>query len=138
MESWSVGDGGRRKKKVSFFFLFFGVVFSKKQNFLFSFSFSFLSYLAKRPRVDELDRLEVGLARVEDLLDLDGPLQVVLELLLELWRVLDFGVGEKNVEGGGERGEQEREAARVRRRAEAAAAPSMEASPKPRIARQDG
>lgn len=42
------------------------------------------SYLAKGPRVDELDGLKVRLPRVEDLLDLDRPFEVVLELFLEL------------------------------------------------------
>ena len=44
----------------------------------------FPPHLAKGPRVHELDRLEVRLPGVEDLLDLDRPLQVVLELFLEL------------------------------------------------------
>lgn len=49
-----------------------------------SLSFFFPSYLAKGPRVHELDGLEVGFPGMEDLLDLDRPLEVVLELFLEL------------------------------------------------------
>ena len=85
----------RERKEINEFFVI--CFFSRKK----CSPYFFPPHLAKGPRVHELDRLEVRLPGVEDLLDLNRPLQVVLELFLELSSFF--------FEGGGELKEEEAE-----------------------------